>query len=80
MRQRIRLTESQLNRVIKESVKRVLREYDSNTPRYEVYDSNNEVADSFDTWDEANEYYQLEEMQFIFDTKTNKVIEGTPAE
>ena len=34
MRQRIRLTEEDLHRIIKESVKRVLREYDSDASEY----------------------------------------------
>ena len=51
MKQRIRLTESQLNRVVKESVKRVLKESTDNelyeTVRDVVYNESLDMEDEF---------------------------------
>ena len=57
MKQTIRLNESDLHRIIKESVKKVLREssYDINSPEYKQSYDKGRGYDSFDIWsDEAD--------------------------
>ena len=60
MKQRIRLTESDLHRIVKESVKRILREDEWQEPDYSAYGkwyvAADRESDYFDDYDEAYKY------------------------
>ena len=45
--------------------------------RFEVYDLNYEVMASFDEYLDALDYYNNNPCMFVYDTLTNKVVEGS---
>lgn len=45
--------------------------------RFEVYDTNYEVMASFDEYLDALDYYNDNPCMFVYDTLTNKVVEGS---
>ena len=45
--------------------------------RFEVYDTNYEVMASFDEYLDALDYYNDNPCKFVYDTLTNKVVEGS---
>lgn len=64
---RIRLTESQLNRVIRESVKRILRESVDNSTKKEVAKIVKQMGSKIEEWVASNEFYDVHNCNgFIF--------------
>ncbi len=45
--------------------------------RYEVYDCNYEVMESFDSYLDALDFFNDNPCMFVYDTITNKVVEGS---
>ena len=48
-----------------------------NPKRFEVYDSNNEVMESFVNYVDALDYFNNNPCKFVYDTKLNLVVEGS---
>ena len=45
--------------------------------RFEIYDINYEVIVSFEEYIDALEYYNNNSCMFVYDTHTNKIVEGS---
>lgn len=45
--------------------------------RYEVYDCNKEVMESFDDHLDALDYYNDNNTMFVYDCEKNKIVEGS---
>jgi len=45
--------------------------------RFEIYDINNEVMESFNDYTDALDYFNNNPCKFVYDTILNKVVEGS---